>query len=164
MPKHNVFFGHLLTIMPYVNKLPSDAHGFIPFGQVAREYPGGIFYLDIWPFIGPIMICVSATAAIQATQKTVLAPKKPDSLNGWFHSIAGGPNLFCMGEEEWRVWRNIFNPGFSAAHIQQLVPNIVEETLAYRDLLKDIAKSGKMVELDEATLWFTMDLIGATVL
>lgn len=49
-------FGHLLAIRPYIDKLPSDAHSFITFGQMAREYPGGIFYLDMWPFIGPLVI------------------------------------------------------------------------------------------------------------
>ena len=80
MPKHNLFLGHLLAIKPYIDNLPPDAHGFIPFGKMARECPGGIFYLDMWPFIGPIMICTSATAAIQATQRTVLSLKKPISL------------------------------------------------------------------------------------
>lgn len=164
MPKHSLLFGHLLAIKPYVDKLPSDAHGFITFGQMARKYSGGIFYLDMWPFIGPIMICTSVTAAVQATQKTVLAARKPTSLYAWFYSIAGGPNLFTMPEDEWKGWRKIFNPGFSQTHLLRLVPDIVHETRAYRDLLKEYAEADAMFSLDEATLWFTMDLIGAIVL
>ena len=164
MPKHSIFFGHLLAIKPYVDRLPSDAHGFLAFGHMAREYPGGIFYLDLWPFIGPLMICTSATAAIQATQKTILAARKPTSLHAWFYSIAGGPNLFTMHENEWRSWRNVFNPGFSQAHLFSLVPDIVRETLEYRKTLKHYATEGDMFQLDEVTLWFTMDLIGAIVL
>ena len=55
MPKHNLLLGHLLAVKPYIDALPADAHGFIPFGKMAREYPGGVFYLDMWPFIGPLM-------------------------------------------------------------------------------------------------------------
>lgn len=107
MPNHSLLFGHLLAIKPFVDKLPSDAHGFLTFGQMAREYPGGVFYVDVWPFAGPMLICTSVTAAIQASQKTVLATRKPTALDGWFYSIAGGPNLFTMPEDEWRPWRNI---------------------------------------------------------
>jgi sterigmatocystin biosynthesis cytochrome P450 monooxygenase len=164
MPKHSRLFGHLLAIKPYVDKLPSDAHGFIAVGQMAREYPDGVFYLDLWPFFEPLMVCTSTTAAIQATQKTVLATKKPASLHTWFHSITGGPNLFTMDEDEWRAWRKIFNPGFSQTHLVSLVPDIVKETRAYRDVLKSYAEADIMFRLDEATLWFTMDLIGAIVL
>jgi cytochrome P450 len=164
MPKHNLFLGHLLAIKPYIDRLPKDAHGFIPFGKMAQEYSGGIFYLDMWPFIGPIMICTSASAAIQATQKSVLQLRKPASLDPWFHSIAGGPNLFTMPVDEWRTWRNIFNPGFSQAHLNSLVPRIVEEVKSYRKLLQSFADRNEMFLLDEETLWFTMDLIGALVL
>ncbi|MCJ1323085.1 hypothetical protein MMC15_008436 [Xylographa vitiligo] len=156
--------GHLLAVAPYVDKLPSDAHGFLVFGQMARDYPGKMYYLDMWPFIGPLLVCTSATAAIQVSQKTALAAKKPESLHDWFLPIAGGPNLFSMQEEEWRPWRNIFNPGFSAAYLLTLVPDIVRETLAYREVLKECAEAGTMFQLDEVTLWFTMDLIGAIVL
>ena len=164
MPKHSILFGHLLAVKTHVDKLPGDAHGFVPIGQMAREYPGGIFYLDMWPFLEPTMVCTSTTAAIQATQKTVLAAKKPTSLHAWFYSIAGGPNLFTMHEDEWKAWRKIFNPGFSQTHIFNLVPHIVRETQAYRDLLKGYAEADTMFRLDEATLWFTMDMIGAIVL
>ena len=164
MPPHSKLLGHLLAIKPYVDKLPGDAHAFLPFGQMAREYHGGMFYLDLWPFMGPLLVCTSATAAIEATQKTVLAAKKPISLEKWFRSISGGPNLFTMEEDEWRFWRNIFNPGFSQSHLNSLVPDIVHEVKAYRNTLLKYANTKKMILLDEVTLWFTMDMIGAIVL
>lgn len=57
-----------------------------------------------------------------------------------------------------------FNPGFSQGHVIKLVPDMVRETLEYRDLLKTYAEAGDLFQLDEVTLWFTLDLIGATVL
>ncbi|KAF4637481.1 hypothetical protein G7Y89_g599 [Cudoniella acicularis] len=163
-PKHNIFFGHLLTLKTYIDKLPKDAHPFIAFGQMARNFSGGIFYLDMWPFMDPVLMCTSATAAIETTQKTVLATKKPRSLESWFIPIAGGPNLFTMEEDDWRFWRNTFNPGFSQAHIMKLVPSIVHEVKAYQKLLLEYSEKKEMFLLDEVTLWFTMDMIGAIVL
>jgi cytochrome P450 len=165
MPKHNIMLGHLLTMKPYIDRLPPDAHPAYYFGQIAKEnFPNGVYYLDMWPFFRPLLVCTSLTATIDATQKTALAAKKPDNLVRWFQPIAGGPNLFTMEEDEWKYWRNIFNPGFSQAHIVNMVPTIVHEALAYRKLLSGFAKSGEMFRLDEETLWFTMDMIGALVL
>ena len=159
-----MLFGHLLALKPYVDRLPSDAHGFLAAGHMAREFPRGLFYLDVWPFGEPLIICNSAKAAIQVTQKTILATRKPKSLYAWFYSIAGGPNLFTMHDDEWSSWRNVFNPGFSQAHLFSLVPAIVRQTLEYQETLKHYATKGNMFQLDEVTLWFTMDLIGTTVL
>jgi cytochrome P450 len=165
MPNHSVMLGHLLTMKPYIDQLPPDAHPAYYFGQIAKEnFPGGIFYLDMWPFFRPLLVCTSLTGTIDATQKSAIAPKKPDNLVRWFQPIAGGPNLFTMEEVEWKYWRNIFNPGFSQAHIVNMVPTIVHEAMAYRKLLFEFAEKGKMFRLDEETLWFTMDMIGALVL
>ncbi|KAJ8067821.1 hypothetical protein OCU04_003417 [Sclerotinia nivalis] len=35
MPKHNTIFGHLLSMKPIIDRLPSDVHPFIYFGQLA---------------------------------------------------------------------------------------------------------------------------------
>lgn len=165
MPKHNLLFGHLLALKPFADKLPSDAHPFLTIGQLSRDYPDGMVYLDMWPFSdAPLLICTSATAAIETAQKTAIGLKKPAPLEKWFHPIAGGPNLFTMHEDEWRTWRNIFNPGFSQAHIFKLVPDVVQEVKAYRDLLHDFAQKKDMFLLDDETLWFTLDMIGHTVL
>jgi cytochrome P450 len=165
MPEHNLIFGHLLTMKPYIENLPSGAHPGYYFAQMAKDnFPGGVYYLDMWPFFGPLLICTSLAATVDATQKTAVGIRKPYFLARWFETIAGGSNLFTMEETEWRSWRSIFNPGFSQAHIFKLVPTIVHEALAYRKLLFEIAGKGEMVHLDEETLWFTMDMIGSLVL
>ncbi|KUJ14100.1 cytochrome P450 [Mollisia scopiformis] len=165
MPEHNIFLGHLLAMKPYIDDLPSDAHPVYFFGGMIKDkFPGGVYYLDMWPFFGPMLVCASLNATVEATQKTAIAPRKPDFLDRWFLTIAGGPNLFTMEETQWRSWRSIFNPGFSQAHIFKLVPTIVHEALVYRKLLLEIAEKGEMVRLDEETLWFTMDMIGSLVL
>lgn len=69
-----------------------------------------------------------------------------------------------MHEDEWKVWRKISNPGFSQPHLISLVSDIVRETRAYRDIPKEYAEAGTMFRLDEATLWFTMDLNAAIAL
>ncbi|KAH8602492.1 cytochrome P450 [Bisporella sp. PMI_857] len=110
------------------------------------------------------MMVTSVTAATEVIQQTVLATMKPASLVSWFHPISGRLILFTMANEEWKLWRNTFNSGFSQGHILKLVPNIVHEARAYRNLLHKHAEINEMFLLDEQTLWFTMDMIGAIAL
>lgn len=162
MPKHSMIFGHILTLRPIIARLPSDVHSFIRFSELAKEFLDGNYYLDMWPFFRPLLICTSLKTAVDATQNTALAIRKPDSIARWFYNIAGGPNLSNMKEREWKVWRNTFNPGFTQAHIFNLIPTIVQEALAYKELLSEYADQEVMFRLDEETLWFTMDMIGGS--
>lgn len=69
-----------------------------------------------------------------------------------------------MEGEEWKRWRKIYNPGFSAGNIQTLVPTIVEEVGIFVDILKDHARRRDMFSLDEAAINATMDVIGRVAL
>ncbi|KAI9669008.1 MAG: hypothetical protein M1817_005165 [Caeruleum heppii] len=162
MDVHSFFFGHLLAVKSVVDRLPHDAHPFLVFGQISRRFTG-VYYIDMWPFGYPFLIVTSVTAATQATQQTRLAYNRPPELQDWFHSITGGPNLFSMPESEWKVWRAVFSPGFSSQSITQLVPHIVEETLSYRDVLREHARENDLFQLDTTTLRFTIDLIGRVI-
>lgn len=159
MPAHNVIWGHLLTVKPIIDGLPKDAHPFYVFGEASRKF-SGMYYLDLWPFSPPFLMVTSATAAAQATQQNPIALNRPLPLQDWFLPITGGPTLFDMPETEWKSWRALFNPGFSNSYLTSLIPQIVEETMVYRDVLSEHARKGDIFRLDATTLWFTMDLIG----
>lgn len=159
MPTHNMIWGHLLAVKPTIDGLPNDAHPCYMFGEVSRKF-SGLYYLDLWPFSPPFLMVTSATAAAQATQHTQTALNRPLALQDWFLPITGGPTLFDMPEAEWKSWRALFNPGFSNSYLTGLIPQIVEETLVYRDVLSEHARKGDIFRLDTTTLWFTFDLIG----
>ncbi|TVY73120.1 Cytochrome P450 monooxygenase aflN [Lachnellula suecica] len=165
MPEHSLIFGHLLAVKKEIAKYPAGIHMTISFGKMSHQFPKqGFFYLDLWPVGVPFMIVTNPSMAIQATQESSLSIQRPIELREWFKSITGGPSLFDMSAEEWKPWRALFNPGFSAKNLITHVPNVVEETLAYRDVLAECAKNGEIVQLDDITLRFTMDLIGRAVL
>ena len=110
------------------------------------------------------MIVTSPNLATQATQTSKIASTRPLELQNWFRPITGGPAMFDMSVEEWKPWRALFNPAFSAANLLAQVPHMVEETLVYRKVLESHAKSGDMFQLDNTTLRFTLDLIGRSAL
>ncbi len=108
---------------------------------------------------------VAKGGAVQTMQTNAsISMSKPLLLPKLFKPIAGGPNLFDLPENEWRPWRAIFAKGFNAEHALSLVPGMVEETLIFRETLRDLAQKGDMFLLDFKTLRFTMDLIGKTIL
>jgi hypothetical protein len=164
MPEHSLVFGHLLAVKKAMDAIPDGAHPTLAFGEISRKFPAGLFYLDLWPISVPFMIVTSATMANQATQQSNLALERPAEVRDWFRPIAGGPALFDMSHDEWKRWRSLCNPGFSAANLLTHVSEIVEETLVYRASLDEHARKGDIFQLNNVTLRFTLDLMGRVVL
>ncbi|KAL3421062.1 afln vera monooxygenase [Phlyctema vagabunda] len=164
MPPWNPFLGHLLSLPPVLKLFPEDAQQIFAFGELSKQFTksDGLFYLDMWPFSDPLLVISSPSQCIQACQQHDLP--KPRVMKDFFHPFAGGENLFTMNGPEWKRSRALFNPGFAANYILEQMPHIVEEALVYVDVLREHAKKGDVFSLDDATLWFTMDIIGAVTL
>lgn len=146
-----------------MDALPADVHVNVSTTEISRDFTEtDAFYLDFWPFSRTILVVSSPHAAFQVTQKYNLP--KPRLLQDYFLPITGGPNLFTMPEEQWKPWRDIFNPGFSASYILEQVPHIVEEVSVYCEILREHARKRDIFSLDETTLRLTMDIIGAVTL
>lgn len=125
----------------------------------------GMFYVDLWPVSGMMLIVTSPSVATQVAQtNTRLSHDRAPILKRFFKPIAGGPNLFDMAEQEWRPWRQIFNKGFSTEQVTNLIPHVLEETEIYKETLRTLARKGEMFYLDLVTLRFTIDIIGKTIL
>ena len=164
MPPHHPIFGHLLVLKDVVSKNPSDMHGQLLPNQLQQAFPslGSVFYVDTWPINAPLLVIASPDAARQITQDHSLP--KFAALRGFLRPITGQSDLITMEGEQWKVWRNTFNPGFSAAHMMSLVPSILEETLVFRDILRERALKGEVFPLTETTTNLTMDVIGRVTL
>ncbi|KAL8802827.1 MAG: hypothetical protein Q9200_006453 [Gallowayella weberi] len=69
-----------------------------------------------------------------------------------------------MEGQQWKTWRNIFNPAFSLAHLMTLTPLIIDETAILCDILKERAEQAKIFPMKSLTDRWTMDIIGNVVL
>lgn len=137
------------------------------FADIAREHfqAEGLFYIDLWPASGMMMIVTSPLVATQAAQtNTKICYERASMLKRFFKPIAGGPNLFDMTEREWRPWRGMFNKGFSTEQVTSLVPHVLRETEVYKERLRGLARKEDVFYLDLVTLRFTMDVMGQTIL
>jgi cytochrome P450 len=163
MPEFSWIMGHLLAAKPVMDALPSDVHVNVATTELSRMFTKtDAFYLDFWPFSRTILVISSPLAAMQVTQEHNLP--KPVLLHDYFLPITGGANLFTMPEEQWKPWRAIFNPGFSASYILEQVPHIVKEVSVYCEILREHGRKGDIFSLDETTLSLTMDIIGTVTL
>ena len=164
MPPHHPIFGHLLLATKLLSKLPPGAHpSYLP-GLIRRAVPdaGLVFYLDLWPFNRPILVVTSPPAAYQFTQEHPL--RKSPELRRWIKPLAENKDLVSLEGQQWKRWRNVYNPGFSMSHLMLMVPQIAEEVSVFCDILRERSKSGAIFPLEEATTYLTMDTIGRVVL
>ncbi|KAH7356883.1 cytochrome P450 [Rhexocercosporidium sp. MPI-PUGE-AT-0058] len=165
IPKWNPITGHLLSLVPYLSRLPADAHQNYLLGELANDFPhsDSAYYLDIWPFLMPVLLISSPSLAIQACQQYDL--EKPESIVGFFEPFAGRKDhMFTSNGPEWKKLRSMFNPGFSASYLLSQMDHIVEETTEFVSILKEHAAKNDIFSLDELLCDFTMDIIGAVAL
>lgn len=165
MPPHHPIFGHILLMASIVKKLPRDAYGHYLAHQIQLQFPhlDSFLYLDTWPFSSPLLLVISPHAFSQFTQESQTLLKHP-GIRQFLRPLAGKHNLVSMEGSLWKTWRNIFNPGFSASHLTTIVPEIMEEVLVFRDILRGHAGKGDIFSLEEATLNLTLDVIGRVTL
>lgn len=137
MSPHSQVFGHLVTVYRFMSKLPCDVHEhYLPnliICAMLELVP--IFYFDTWLFSGSILVLASPARASKVTQAHLLP--KFHALCTYFDPLTGGHNLVTMEGQTWKTWRNIFNPGFSADHLNTLMPAIVQDTLVFCDNLRE---------------------------
>lgn len=147
-----------------MSKLPDDAYVHYLPDQLKRAFPhlGPVFYIDSWPFVPRILVVASPTSAYQITQEHSL-PKYP-ATRKFLRPLTGESGLITMEGQLWRTWRTIYNPGFSAAHLKTLVPDIVDETVIFCNILREHARSRDIFPLKHATGNLTMDVIGRVVM
>ena len=150
-----------------MDALPTNAHYQYMFADIAHEHfqAEGLFYVDLWPASGMMIVVTSPIVAAQVAQTNMdICYERAFMLRRFFKPIAGGPNLFDMAEREWRPWRAIFAKGFSTEHVTSLVPHVLRETKVYKERLRKLAREGEMFYLDLVTLRFMSDVMGRTIL
>lgn len=159
MPQWSWLTGHLLPLKPYLDRHPADIQTNSVISDMAHcEFSKtDMFYLDFWPLAPkPILAVLDPLAANEVVNKFTLS--KPEHFQHNFKALAGGPNLFTMPDDDWKPWRAMFNPGFSAGYMLAQVPCMVEQVAVFYNKLQDHAGKGMFI-LEELTLRLTMDVI-----
>lgn len=164
MPPHHPVWGHLALCADILRSLPPSAHENYLGDEVRKRYPdlNAAFYLDNWPFSPLILVVLDPDMMHQMTQDNSV-PKYKGSRH-LLRSLTGGEDLVTPESPVWKRRRAIFNAGFSLNHIMVLVPNIVEEVMIFRNILRVHAEIGDLFHLEELSLNLTIDIIGRVVM
>ncbi|KAH6651577.1 AflN/verA/monooxygenase [Truncatella angustata] len=164
MPKFGLLTGHLLTLKKNLELFPSNAVVQYAFWQMSKQFPSGIFYVNMWPFSGTLLVITTPSGATQATALDLnVCPEVVSPIE----AITGGPSLLSMSiGPEWKRWRRAFNPGFSPGYMMGLAPAIADEVAVFRKLLLSRCSSGTsdIFQLEELTLKMTFDIIASVTL
>lgn len=133
---------------------------------LARQYPDmfkdGVIYLDNWPFAPPMCAVFHPDMMAQFTQDES-RPKHP-MMHREFHPFTGLQDLVTMEGQTWKMWRSIFNPGFSSRNLLSFVPEIIEEINVFKEWLRETAKRGDAPRFEEPTMKLAIDVIGRVAL
>lgn len=158
MPKGwNWFTGHLLVLQKYVDGIPPDAAVAFAMRDLCEEFPDSeLFLMDFWPVYPPLYTVFGPEPISQICNKYNLP--KTAVAERFMQPVTGGPNLVSMNGDEWKRWRSLFNPGFSAGAMLDNVPHIVDSVLVFRDKLIERVGQG-MFSLDELATRLTFEII-----
>jgi hypothetical protein len=149
--------GHLLVLQRHLNSLPADANVYLAMQHLVEAHSDtDMFLFDFWPAFDQVLMISSPEASMQVSNKYNLP--KPLSQHKSMAPIVGGPSLISMNNEDWKFWRALLNPGFSAANMLDRVPDMVDSVQVFYDKL--LSKSdGGIFSLDEIATQLTMDII-----
>ncbi|KAL8999953.1 MAG: hypothetical protein Q9169_001359 [Polycauliona sp. 2 TL-2023] len=109
-----------------------------------------------------MLIILDPAAAAQITIQNSL--EKHHETRDFVYPLLGEKNLVTMEGKEWKMWRGIFNPGFSSGHLMSLVRGMVSDTVRFTEILSKHAAEENIFELEEAATRLTVDIIGNVVL
>lgn len=156
MPKYHPVFGHFIALKECIQALPRNTTMHVVVQRMSRQFPNGVFYLNLWPFNQTLMVVGDPSVAAQVEAAFL---DKPAAMCSVLEVINGGPSLQTMHGSTWKRWRALFNPGFAAGYMTGLAPAIADEVAVLCDLLQKRANEGKMFQLEEYTLRLTFDVI-----
>ncbi|KAG8163238.1 hypothetical protein KVR01_006535 [Diaporthe batatas] len=161
MPTYHPVFGHFIALKECIQALPRNSTIHLVVQLMARQFPEGIFYLNLWPFNSTLMVVTDPFVASQVENAFL---DKPEAMCSTLEVINGGPSLMTMHGATWKKWRGLFNQGFAPGYITGLAPAMAEEVAVFCDLLRKLAGQDQVFPLEEYTLRLTFDIIGRATL
>ncbi|KAK8168539.1 cytochrome P450 [Phyllosticta citrichinensis] len=159
-PPHSYLLGHLSLVAQVAASQPFNVHHQVLMFLIAQQHGfDDFFYLDTWPFSDPLLVVVDPSYAQHLTN----LPKSP-LITHMLDGLVGKNSLVAMNGLLWKTWRTMLNPGFSLTNLMTLVPEIVDRSIDFCDVLQEHARAGDLFRMEEIATRLTIDIIGKIVL
>lgn len=72
----------------------------------------------------------------------------------------GTQSIITTTGQQWRFWRKVFDPGFSASHLTTLIPMVIERVKVFTEKLEAHVEANDVFSLLPLTKSLTIDVIG----
>lgn len=142
--------------------LPPEASVFLALHSLCEKHTDTeAFVLDLWPAAKASLIVFGPESSLEVSNKFNLP--KPESQIALRRRVIGGQSILTMNGEEWKRWRALFNPGFSAQHMAKLTPSIIQSAETFCEILREKAEKG-VFQLESVTTRLTMEVISKLTL
>ncbi|KAK4671837.1 hypothetical protein QC764_609160 [Podospora pseudoanserina] len=167
---HHFIFGHMIESGKAFKDVPMEINRLTLTSLFLRQHSDiikdGVIVMDVWPMIDPILYVMDPEIVSQFSNQQVLAKTLPKSnqLKDMFKPMFQGKDLLTMDGPEWKRWRAIYNPGFSAKNVATMAPEFIEEIDIFKRHLRKVAMSGEVVKMQQLAINLTIDVIGRAVL
>ncbi len=156
--------GHIPIAAECEQHFPPSAHPHVYAHYIRKKYNlGKFFYVDFWP-LGPRQLFIADPELSSQYITTGQSLPKSPLLGDYLLKLLGANNMVSLEGSQWKALRSMFNPGFASAHLMTLVPYIVDQSLVFCDVLRELAKTSALVEMEEIATRLTCDIIGKVVL
>lgn len=117
-----------MTLQEYVDQLPPDANVNLAMKDLCDEFgETEVFLMEYWPVYPPLLVIYDPEACLQISSKYSL--DKTVQIGKSLLPITGGPSMISMNGGEWKTWRSLFNPEFSAASMPENASHILQRCL-----------------------------------
>jgi cytochrome P450 len=163
-PRTSFLLGNLPVAADCQEHFPPKTHPHAWCRYIQKKYNlGDFFYVDLWPF-GPKWLFITdpdiASRWVTTGQSLNKSPRVVDYLS----KLLGHDNMVGLDGSAWKRLRAMFNPGFASGHLMTLLPYMVDMSVIFCEKLREKAKTGEIVEMEELAARLTIDIMGKIVL
>ncbi|KAG6356748.1 hypothetical protein INS49_014622 [Diaporthe citri] len=147
--------------------IPTLPHSFFSklgiIYAMTKAYPEicetGLVYFDSWPLSEATLAVFDPDLMAQFTQDQDRSYLKSPMFSVELEPLTGLNDLVTMEGQEWKTWRSVLNPGFSAKNLTALLPAFLEEIQVLKERLVKVAGSGEVIKMEETIQRATVDVI-----
>jgi cytochrome P450 len=161
-------WGHMKAFGEFGKLGPRDEH---PETIMRRMHASigdpSVMFIDFRPFSHPGLLIRSHDVAEQLSRGSKLYPwsvPKYATQHGQMVPVIGKHSIITKEGAEWKDLRRRFNPGFAPAHLNTLLPVIMDKVDIFLGQMDDAARTGETIVLGHRLRNLTFDIMGAVVL
>ncbi|XP_073813631.1 probable cytochrome P450 6a21 [Musca autumnalis] len=135
-------------------------HFYEPLRQVYEKFKGSGPFCGFYMLVQPVALVLDLDLA-----KNILIKDFQNFENrGVFHNPVDDPlsgNLFNLEDSVWKNLRTKLSPTFTSGKMKQMFPLVVKVSNDCREVLQDMLKQSKEVDVKELLARYTTDVIGS---